>query len=110
MKTHLRADLLRLVCAQLDVLEADYIRSLDPDCLETHQTAYLALRRTGTKLPAELQEQFLAALLAAMDARLEEEVAQRATHRRQATVSVLRPGQRGQPDREIDQTDDTRSG
>lgn len=105
MTSHLRVDLLRLVCAQLDSLEAAYIRSLDPHCLETHQTAYLALRRTGAKLPVELQEQFLAAVLAAMDARTEGAMAHEAApDKPRSSVSVLRPDRPGPPVQDASQT------
>jgi hypothetical protein len=70
MNLHLRADLLRLVCAELPAAEADFIRSLPPDEYATHAEAYCAARRLGITLPPELQDLFTAALLEHLDSQL----------------------------------------
>ncbi|MGN6160688.1 MAG: hypothetical protein ACTHOG_03190 [Marmoricola sp.] len=66
MHTHLRPDVLRLVCAELPASDASWIRSLPADELTTHLEAYSVLRRMRIRLPADLEQEFLRCVLEQM--------------------------------------------
>jgi hypothetical protein len=68
MDVQMRADLLRLVCAELPELEATFIQSLPADEYRTHAEAYCAVRRLDITLPRDLQDRFVAALFEYLDA------------------------------------------
>ena len=67
MTVQLRADLLRLVCAELPEAESVFIGSMPAHDYLTHAEAYCAIRRLGISLPSDLQSRFVASLLAYLD-------------------------------------------
>ena len=69
MHTHLRPDVLRLVCAELPSADASRVRSLPPADLATHLDAYSVLRRLRIQLPRELEDEFLRCILEQMTCR-----------------------------------------
>ena len=69
MHTHLRPDVLRLVCAELPSADANRVRSLPAADLTTHLDAYSVLRRLRISLPRELEDEFLRCVLEQMTCR-----------------------------------------
>lgn len=69
MHTHLRPDVLRLVCAELPSADANRVRNLPAADLSTHLDAYSVLRRLRIPLPRELEDEFLRCILEQMTCR-----------------------------------------